>query len=38
MSRIRLNQDYRYRIGNRMRVNLEQEKLLKEEIEREEKQ
>ena len=37
MSRIRLNQEYRNKNGNRMRVHLEQEKVLKEEIEREER-
>ena len=36
MSRIRLNQEYRNKIANRMRVHLEQEKVLKEQIEREE--
>ena len=34
MSRIRLNQEYRNKIANRMRVHLEQEKLINEEIER----
>ena len=36
MTRIRLNQEYRNKIANRMRVHLEQEKVLKEQIEREE--
>ena len=35
MSRIRLNQEYRNKIANRMRVHLEQENKIKKELERE---